>query len=231
MPQNVFRDKLVAGAHPTQAFYGAGTGYLARILAGVGFDSLLLDMQHGPLTWERAYELVPLLEPTCSAVLRVPSAERGSLERAADTGAHGIICPDVTTPEEAELLAEARRVGRAADPVAIAQIESPAGLEALSDIAKVPGIDALMPGPSDLSMSLGGEPGLHYTDPVIAGHVRTVIDAAHEHGLWAGVPTLTAEHARLAVEWGADYLIVASDVRWLRLGATAALEELRAATR
>lgn len=124
---------------------GSGSAHVARFAPQLGFDSLLLDMEHGPLTTGSLSTDVPAAG-ACPFV-RVPSAR-------------GIDCPEVGSADEAALVVEACR-HRLRDVLAIVQIESVRGFEHLEETVSVPGLDGVFPGPSDPSVSFGGPPGPH----------------------------------------------------------------------
>src|SRR5207244_7144451 len=78
----------------------------------------------------------------------------------------------------------------------IAQIESPAGLDNLDEIAAVDGIDCLWVGHNDLAIQMG-IPG-QFTSPRFVDAVKRVADVAERRGLAAGV--MGGEPAR-AEQW------------------------------
>ena len=117
--------------------------------------------------------------------VRVPELAKGYVSRVLDCGCTGVMVPMIESVEQAELLVRWSKFepvgGRGfgsvgghtnyqgiggADTVdftlraneevlTIAQIETRAGMEQVEKIAALEGIDALLIGPSDLSMSLG----------------------------------------------------------------------------
>src|SRR4029078_5806625 len=83
-------------------------------------------------------------------------------------------------PELADYLEE-----RNGDKILIANIESVPALENLHEICAVPGLDAVLIGPHDLSRSLGiPEP---YQHPRFDAAVRSVFQVARRHGVGAGI--------------------------------------------
>jgi 4-hydroxy-2-oxoheptanedioate aldolase len=59
-------------------------------------------MQHSRLTWREADDLVRVIaQAGCIPFIRVPSANKGDIQKATDAGALGIIIPMVDTVEEA----------------------------------------------------------------------------------------------------------------------------------
>jgi 4-hydroxy-2-oxoheptanedioate aldolase len=116
--------------------------------------------------------------------------EPGDVMRALDAGAYGVICPNIDTREDCARFVGACRyppagyrsfgpkrgllyggldyVHHANDTIlTIIQIETATGLKNIDDIAKVPGLDMLYVGPSDLGLALGREARQNQTDPVV----------------------------------------------------------------
>ncbi|KAJ4024611.1 hypothetical protein NW752_003175 [Fusarium irregulare] len=121
---------------------------------------------------------------TC-ALVRIPSPESDLLAYALDAGAAGIVFPQIDTPDQAALAVNKVRHAysggsRSVSPIAllngitniapdgwtsetiadrniavICQIESTVAVDNLDAIARVPGVNALMLGVSDLKVTLG----------------------------------------------------------------------------
>ena len=152
---------------------------IAEILVHAGFDWLFIDSEHAPLT--RAH-IQQLLQATgdCPCLVRVADKSETAVKGALDSGANGIIAPQVNTAAAAERIVKLckypplgyRSVGvarahgygmtfqsyleRANDQtVVVAQIEHITGVENIEAIVQVDGIDAIFLGPYDLSASMG----------------------------------------------------------------------------
>lgn len=70
--------------------------------AAEGVDFVWIEMQHSRLTWREAEDIIRVVAQAGSIpFVRVPSANKGDLQRATDAGALGIIIPMVDTVEEA----------------------------------------------------------------------------------------------------------------------------------
>jgi 2-keto-3-deoxy-L-rhamnonate aldolase RhmA len=67
-----------------------------------GQDFIWIEMQHSRLTWREAEDLIRVIaQAGCIPFVRVPSANKGDIQKATDAGALGIIIPMVDTVEEA----------------------------------------------------------------------------------------------------------------------------------
>ncbi|XP_028774293.1 uncharacterized protein LOC114731322 [Neltuma alba] len=154
---------------------------VAEILGYVGYDFVLIDMEHGPGGISDALPCIHALAATQTpAIFRVPENSPVWVRKAIDLGAQGIIFPMIDDPESATKavsycryppagvrgagsIARASRYGL--DPnypdqshkelLIICQIESEAGVKNVKDIASVDGVDMIMVGPLDLSASIG----------------------------------------------------------------------------
>lgn len=227
MVENKVRAAMQRGEFPIQVFHMSGSTYLANAVAGLGFDSMLVDLQHGPTTMGDLFDLVMVIGPELCPMVRVPSSEIGVLEKAVEAGVHGVICPSVDTPQEAERLVAACRTSRSVDVMAIAQIESVPGFDALEAIVSTPGLDALLPGPSDLSVAYGGPPGLDYTGEASIRRLRHIIDVAHDHGLKVTLPATDRVSFETILGWGIDWVTFAGDTVWVPRAGSAVLAEAR----
>jgi len=67
-----------------------------------GQDFIWIEMQHSTLTWRETQQLIKVIvEAGSIPFVRVPSANEGDIQKAADAGALGIIVPMVDSVEEA----------------------------------------------------------------------------------------------------------------------------------
>jgi 4-hydroxy-2-oxoheptanedioate aldolase len=78
-------------------------GFAAEIMAAQGWDSLTVDMQHGPLGYDTALTLLQAFSSSeATPLARVPWNEPGIIMKMLDAGCYGIICPMINTAEEAQ---------------------------------------------------------------------------------------------------------------------------------
>jgi 4-hydroxy-2-oxoheptanedioate aldolase len=102
--------------------------------------------------------------------------------------------------------------------LAIAQIETAAGLENVEEIAATPGLDMLYIGPSDLGHSLGREGRMDQTDPVVVKAIDRVLDTAKKHALRTGIYCIQPAYSKSMFNKGFDLVTVASDAGFIGLG-------------
>jgi 4-hydroxy-2-oxoheptanedioate aldolase len=103
--------------------------------------------------------------------------------------------------------------------LAIAQIETAAGLENVEAIASTPGLDMLYVGPSDLGISLGREGRMDQTDPVVVKAIDRILAVAKAHRLRTGIYCVSPAYSKSMFNKGFDLVTVASDAGLLGLGA------------
>jgi 4-hydroxy-2-oxoheptanedioate aldolase len=228
------------------------SSFSAEVMAHAGWDSLTVDMQHGPVDYE---SLVPMLQAISTTdtvpVVRVLWNDPGLIMRVLDAGCYAVICPMINTREEAEAFVGACRYPpggyRSFGPyratlyggpdytehanetvVTMAMIETQEALDNLEEIVGVQGLDAVFVGPSDLGQNLGHGPGTDREEPEVLEAIERILAAAREHGLAAGIFTGTPEYASRMVEKGFRFVTISSDARLLAAaaaGAITALEE------
>lgn len=200
MKPNPLRAALTSGAPALGTLVLLETGATARVLARAGYDFVVFDVQHAAFDVARAESLLLAVRGTgCAALARVHPGRPDQIEQYLDLGAHGVVVPMVSSPDDARRAVDACRyppLGRRsvggmrnllergqdypaeadADVVCVIQIEEAAALDRLEAILDVPGIDAVMPGPVDLARSMGHV--IRYGEPVADSARRALADAA-----------------------------------------------------
>jgi 2-keto-3-deoxy-L-rhamnonate aldolase RhmA len=179
---------------------------VVSVAGQAGLDFVMLDMEHGSYSLETIADFCKVARGSgLGCFVRVPELARGYVSRALDCGANGVMVPMVETVEQAQDLAAwakyaplgKRGLGGSGghtdfagigakvkqfmaeandNTLAIAQIETAGAIEAIEEIAAVAGIDVLLIGPNDLSISLGC-PG-ELTGPEVNEAVGKVARAA-----------------------------------------------------
>lgn len=173
-----------------------GQPAIAEIMMDAGFDWLVVDLEHSPITQREAEELIRIIDLKGGVPLvRVSSNDPTQIKRVMDAGAQGIIVPMVCTTEDAELavravryppagtrsfgLARAQHYGPGFEEyaaqnndnaVVIVQIEHTDAIRNAEQILNVDGVDGSLIGPYDLSGSVG-KPG-QFDDPVVRQEVE-----------------------------------------------------------
>jgi 4-hydroxy-2-oxoheptanedioate aldolase len=242
MRANRLREIWRAGRKASNCWLSLASVFAAETIAHQGWDSVLIDMQHAPTDFATVYAMLIAVSTTDTVPLvRVPWNEPDEIQRVLDAGAYGVMCPSIETVEDAQRFVGAARyhpmgyrsVGpnRAAlyggaDYVAhanetiltIAQIETAKGLANMEAIAKVPGLDMLFVGPSDLALSLGRPMNPNPDDKVTLEAVDRILHTAHAAGIYAGMFSLDPEYARTMMKKGFDLVTCTADITMIGAG-------------
>jgi 2-keto-3-deoxy-L-rhamnonate aldolase RhmA len=170
---------------------------IVQFLAGLGFDYLILDMEHGGLDFARARETICVARLCGIAPLvRVSEVHYNLVSRALDAGAEGIVLPRVERAEQCRELVRCARFApegerglstfaghndftpvpdvaafvaeRNRNILLFVQIETRLGLENRRAILSEPGIDGCLVGTGDLAFSLGVPGQMNHPDVVRA---------------------------------------------------------------
>ncbi|MYE24869.1 MAG: 2,4-dihydroxyhept-2-ene-1,7-dioic acid aldolase, partial [Gammaproteobacteria bacterium] len=93
-----------AGGQTVGGWLSIGNAYTAESMAGLGFDWLCIDLQHGMLSYDDLTYMLPAISTSDTVpFVRVPWNEPYEIMKALDAGAFGVIVPMVNNREEAAL--------------------------------------------------------------------------------------------------------------------------------
>lgn len=240
---NQFRRRLRADDVQIGMWTSFAHPVAAEIVAGAGFDWLLIDAEHATNPPASVVGQLQAAQGSPTSVLvRPPNSSAAELQPLADVGVNTFLVPMVESAEQARdavaavrypprghrgvATTRASRWGRVAnywersddEMCVIAQIETVAALSALEQIASVDGVDALFFGPSDLSAALGhlGQPN----HPEVQAAVVEAIGRALAVGKPAGVFATQPETAARYVAAGATIVAAGVDTTLLAAATT-----------
>jgi 4-hydroxy-2-oxoheptanedioate aldolase len=229
---------------------------LVETLGDVGFDCVVLDLEHGEYGTEGLPGLLRAARAAgCFAAVRTSHVSAREVGAALDAGADAVLAPGVSSAAEAATVVGAAHYpplgSRGAAPMTRAarygtqpfaayrddiearvvigvQIEGPAGLANLDEILATPGLDLAFIGPFDLSQHLG-VPG--QTDhPQVVAAMTEIAARAAASGIATGTWAPTAAAARPWIDAGVLFVTVSSSTALFTSAATAVLAELRGAS-
>jgi 4-hydroxy-2-oxoheptanedioate aldolase len=213
--------------------YGAPD--LAEQASHIGFDAVFIDAQHG--SWTEAALLNVLgrfLNTDCTPIVRVKTADPGTINFMLDMGALGVIVPMVQQAEQARLAVQGAyytprglRSGGGArlglvggsgvvdyfaaandETLLVVMVESLAAIEQIDAIARVPGVDVVLIGPGDLALDAQAR---GHDEAHVERLVERVAAAAAAAGIAAGYVCSTPEVAQRRIAQGYRFLCYGSD--------------------
>jgi 4-hydroxy-2-oxoheptanedioate aldolase len=241
MRTNQVKEKLKHGEPVLGAWLSLPSVPSARIMARLGFDWLVVDMEHSAQNPVLMGDMVATIADagTCAPIVRVPTNSVEWFKWALDAGAWGVVVPMVNTREEAQRAVEfskypplgARSIGGAFGPygfgitdwsdyaqtandeiIVTVQIESAQALENLEDILSVPGIDVAFVGPNDLHAQLGLTPSSDGAEPEFMAALERIKAGARQHHVALGIFSSNGEAAAERVRQGFQMISVTTDV-------------------
>jgi 2-dehydro-3-deoxyglucarate aldolase/4-hydroxy-2-oxoheptanedioate aldolase len=232
----------------TGTWLSVGSPVLAELAGIVGFDWVLIDLEHGNATEAAVPEQLRALRgsPT-QGIVRVGAPHPDLIARVLDWGAHGVMVPRVNSAAEAEHIVQAAHYtprGRrgysrtvraydfgvrfpedAAAPILMAQIETIEGVNHAFEIAKVEGIDVLFVGPADLQYDLKNRAAAAPGD--FQSCLEKVAAAAKDAGKQAGILVRDPGEIPKYLDLGFSHIAAESDVSILRKAWQSTLSAIR----
>jgi 2-keto-3-deoxy-L-rhamnonate aldolase RhmA len=245
------KQRLRTGGVVYSAWLTFSSPAIAEVIAGSGFDVLMVDMEHTSVSLETLETVVATVgrwDPV--TIVRVPSHDSSLIKRVLDIGIDGIMAPQVMNADQARNLVAAVKyppIGRrgygprrASDffrdaayfdhandrTFVMVQIEHIEAVEVAREIAAVDGIDVLCLGPADLAVSCGL---LHdQAHQTVQGALDKVFAAARERNLPVCMGRYERAEDQVAlVAKGARFVIASDDLVVLRTGLASHLAEAR----
>jgi 4-hydroxy-2-oxoheptanedioate aldolase len=245
LPANNFKRALKANRLQIGLWCSLSSHYATELVAGSGFDWILLDTEHSPNDLESVLQQLQAAAPyPTHPVVRVPWNDMVTIKRYLDIGAQSLLIPYVQNAEEAKAAVaytryppagvrgvagatRATRFGRAKDYAkraheeicVLVQVETQTALDQLEKIAAVDGVDGVFIGPADLHASLGyvGETNNPKVMPVIDDAIRRIRKCGKAPGILTGVEA----DAKRWIECGGLFVAVGADTGVLARGTEA----------
>lgn len=225
---------------------------VARILADAGFHWAFIDTEHGGFDLETVQDIcrISVLVGLCP-IVRVAELQYSLVTRALDAGAQGILFPRVESPE---LLSKAiswvkfppvgvRGFGLTglqvdhekvtipqiiehlnANTLVVMQIETRRAVEARDELLAVPGVDVVMVGPADLSVSFGV--GGEFQHALMVEAMEKIRDSCVARGVAPGTQTRSLAQAKFWRDRGMRFLGCSNETAMLYERAAELVREL-----
>ena len=177
-----------------------------------GYDFVLLDMEHGPGTFENLQNLIRAANVSgVCPVVRVPRGTDIWIDQARAAVSAAKFSPRGTRGT-CRFVRSAAYGGvpgadyfaKAQDTVVILQAEGQKAIDNLDDILSVEGVDIVFVGPYDLSASLGiiGQ----ITHPLVMDRIAQIVQKAAAKGVQVGCFADSAESGRKLLEMGVKFI-------------------------
>lgn len=242
---NAFKRALKASTPQIGLWSSLSSSYSVEVIAGAGFDWILLDCEHSPNDLESLLtQLQAAAAYPTTPIVRVPWNDTVTIKRVLDIGAQSLLVPYVCSPEEAKAAVaamryppagvrgvagttRASRFGRVKDYARraqeelclLVQVETKLALDQLEAICAVDGVDGVFIGPADLHASMGytGETANPAVMPLIEEAMRRIRKSGKAPGYLSPVEA----DARRMLAAGCLFCAVGADVGILARGADA----------
>ena len=241
MPKNIFKQRLREGQWQVGLFAGMANSVSMEILAGTGFDWLVIDAEHTPNNPASVLMQLQAAAPYPVQMLVRPTSHDATLiKQYLDAGAQTLLVPLVDNAVQAQDLVRAVRyppegirgvaasLSRAArwtgikdyvmhanaEICLVVQVETRQGLENLDAILAVAGVDGVFIGPADLAASLGhlGDSAHHEVRAAIEDALSRIAASGKAAGIFVTEPELARRYRSL----GASFIAVGGDTTLLR---------------
>lgn len=227
--------------HPIGTWISIGDPAVVEINAALGFDFVLIDLEHTATSLETLANMIRAAEAvsdTTEPIVRIPDNDPVTIKRVLDIGVRSIMIPMLNSRAEAESLVNSARyppegirgiagsratdyglnieeyVSNANDSLfTIVQIETKQAVENVEAIAAIDGIDALFVGPADLSGSLDVFGQLK--SPEFKDALDSVLMAGSNANVPVGTLAIQLDKIESLVRQNYDYFIVGKDANHL----------------
>jgi 2-keto-3-deoxy-L-rhamnonate aldolase RhmA len=227
---------------------------VAQVLAAAGLDFFMIDGEHGVHDLQTVADMVQMGRLAgIIPLMRVPDHAYTFLTKPLDAGVMGIMVPRVESRAQAEEIVRCIKyppVGKRGcggiggrqseftgapltdwltwanqETLLVIQIEERAAVEDIEGIASLPGVDVLLIGPNDLSISLG-VPG-QYTHPLMQQAMDRVVQTAARHGVATGMHARNSSLVRTWRDKGMRFLMCDTDLGLLQRATEDLIKTLR----
>jgi len=235
LPANAFKRALLAGRQQIGLWVSLASAYSAEIVAGSGFDWMVVDTEHSPNEVDTTLsQLQAAAASPVSVVVRPAWNDKVLIKRHLDIGAQTLLIPYVQDAAEAQAAAaamrfpprgvrgvagvtRASRFGRVKDYARraeeelclLVQIETRGGLDNLEAIAGTDGVDGVFIGPADLAAGLGHLGDIPHAE--VQSAIEDGIKRIRACGKGAGILATDEASARRYIGWGTTFTAVGLD--------------------
>lgn len=240
--RNYLKEKLQNGDAVIGTWSIIPSMVTTEIIASSGVDFIIIDAEHGPITYETAQNMAMVCESKgVSPVMRVGTIDEADILKALDIGVHCIQIPNVNKKEDVEKIVEfskyppignrgfspftragsysihsAKTLTKKANEntmIAI-NIEGEDAIKDIDNILKIEALDIVFIGLFDLSKALG-IPG-EVDNPKVIAYLKELTQKISTAGKYTGTITTSKEKITEFVDIGLKYIVHLVDCEILR---------------
>lgn len=234
---NELKSKLKKGKTVLGTWCILPSSSVVNVLGAAGLDFVVIDMEHGPIGYETAEDMIRAAEvENCSPLIRVPRNEEAEVLRALDIGAHGVVVPHIETAEQCQQaikyakyypvgergLSPFTRAGGYApedtskhterankETMSVLIVEGKKGVENLDAIIADQNIDVIYFGLCDLSQALGIPGQLDH--PELKKFVEKAVKKVRSKKMAVGAFTANQQQLKWFKEIGIQFITYSLD--------------------
>jgi 4-hydroxy-2-oxoheptanedioate aldolase len=240
--KNYLKEKLEKNNQTLGTWNIINSSMVVDIIASSGIDFLIIDAEHGSISYEAAQSMITICESYgVSPIMRVGEINESLILRALDIGIHGVQLPNITTANDAKQfvnfakypplgvrgfspytkaglydVTNGRELSQQANKntLLIANVEGVDGIKNLEEIACVDGIDVIFIGLFDMSKSLGVAGDVE--NPLVIKELDKAIKIIHTYGKKVGSIASNAEMLKILKSKKIDYITYSVDSGMLK---------------
>ena len=214
------------------------------IIASAGLDFIIIDSEHGPISFETAQQMIMACESRkVSPVMRVGAIDQDRIQKAMDIGVHAIQVPNIITQEDVDDVIRFSKyppIGargfspftRAADysmenatthtrkandnTLVAIHLEGEDAFAHIDQILEIKHLDIIFIGIFDLSKALG-IPG-QIEDSRVVRHLKELTAKINKAGKYPGTIVTNEKKLKEAVDTGIKYITYSVDCDIFRNG-------------
>ena len=200
MRTNNLRTIWKTGGAAVNGWLAIPNSFSAETMAHQGWDTLTIDLQHGVVDYQAMVTMLQAISTTPTVpVVRVPWLEPGILMKALDAGAYAVICPMVSTREEAQKLVAWTTY-------------APKGTRSFGPVR---------------ALYYGGADYPAHADQTVV-RFAMIETAARHHGVVAGIHNAGPASALRRIGMGFQFVTVSSDAKLIAEGSQQIMAAMRA---
>ena len=170
MRKNKLKKIFSEGKAAINGWLSIPNSFSAETMAQENWDSLTIDMQHGAIDYPNALQMLQAISTTdITPLTRVNWNEPGQIMKILDAGSYGIICPMVSSREQAEKFVQAALEENIIKPSSFLYPKKEVTFKSFSEI-----IYALKDVQTVVSMRLDEESGFELSKDEIASSLLPV---------------------------------------------------------